>query len=494
MSTYNASAVPAFDRAACVASMEVHSLFSGETPSSLRRILAKGLPAQPTDAILKDSFGIDRNELAARGLSAQTMGLVWHLLSFPEGVAQLKACSDAPRPEPEDAPIPAPTPAPAPSPAPAPKKASEPAPEPKMPSPDGMGLQKSEPAPAPAKPEAGLTGIAGDKSAAAIELLKDLFGSPKGDALSPEEKAMLKEEIRRDVVAEFGSSGGMPVRIEIVRKDEKGEEKGEDAGVQHAAFPLLMAAISAGVNIALVGPAGSAKTTAALNAAKALGRGFTTISCSPTMTTGQVIGRPTADGGWVDGPMVTAMRGGHVFLKDEFDKMRADLAPMVNSATANRYIGMPTGELLQAHEDTVFIAAMNTFGTGATDLYASQRQDAATMDRYFFIEWLYDPQLEAAMCGLKMRIKGPDYSVDKGGILGTGEAWMRYILKVRETLEKEHIKHVVSPRATQMGIKLAKAGIGIHWLINGLVTKGLKPQQIEKITAATQSHVDALTA
>jgi len=338
----------------------------------------------------------------------------------------------------------------------------------------------------------GLTGIATDKSAAAIALLQDIFGGPKTDALSPEEKAALKEEIRRDVIAEFGSNGGHPTRIEIVRSGE--DKPPEDAGLQHAGFPLLLAAIGAGVNIAMVGPAGSAKTTAAMNAATVLGREFTTISCNPTMTSGQVVGRPTADGGWVDGPMVTAMRGGHVFLKDEFDKMRADLAPMVNSATANRMIGLPTGTTLHAHPDTVFIAAMNTFGTGATDLYASQKQDAATMDRYFFIEWLYDPQLEAAMCGLKLRVKGPDYSVDKGGLLGTGEAWMRYILKVREVLEKEHIKHVVSPRATLMGLKLAKAGVGIHWLQQGLVLKGLKPQQVEKIEKATESHVAALTA
>lgn len=336
-----------------------------------------------------------------------------------------------------------------------------------------------------------MIGGATDKSAAAIALLQDIFGAPKGDALSPEEKAALKESIRAEIIAEFGSGGGAPTRIEVVRP---GEEKPEDAGLQHAGFPLLLAAISAGVNVAMVGPAGSAKTTAAMNAAKVLRRGFTTISCSPTMTSGQVIGRPTADGGWVDGPMVQAMRQGNVFLKDEFDKMRADLAPMVNSATANRMIGLPTGENLDAHADTVFIAAMNTFGTGATDLYASQRQDAATMDRYFFIEWVYDPQLEAAMCGLKLRLKGPDYSLDKGGLLGTGEAWMRYILKVRETLEKEHIKHVVSPRATQMGIKLAAAGIGIHWLQHGLVLKGLKPAQIEKIEKATESHVAALTA
>lgn len=478
MSNYIASNVGTYDRAETAALMGRHSLFEGETPSTLRRILAKGLPPEPADSILRDSFGIDRSELAARGLSAQTMGLVWHLLSCGEGLAQLKACSDAPRPAPEEE-------APAPKPAPAPQP---PAPQP---TPEWNG-EMGSPAPTPApSPVAGILAGNGDKGAAAIELLKDIFGAPKGDALSAEEKAALKESIRAEIIAEFGSSGGHATRIEITRP---GGDKPEDMGIQHAAFPLLLAAIGAGVNIAMVGPAGSAKTTAAMNAAKALGRGFTTISCSPTMTSGQVIGRPTADGGWVDGPMVKSMKEGNVFLKDEFDKMRADLAPMVNSATANRFVGMPTGENLHAHPDTVFIAAMNTFGTGATDLHASQKQDAATMDRYFFIEWLYDPQLEAAMCGLKMRVKGPDYSVDKGGLLRTGEAWMRYILKVREILEKEHIKHVVSPRATQMGIKLAAAGIGIHWLINGLVTKGLKPAQIEKIGRATEQHVAALTA
>jgi len=129
---------------------------------------------------------------------------------------------------------------------------------------------------------------------------------------------------------------------------------------------------------------------------------------------------------------------------------------------------------------------MNTYGTGATDLYASSRQDAATMDRFFMLDVQYDPGLMAAMTGCDVRIKSPDYSVGKGGLLGSRENWFHYITSVWAALEKHKIKHVVSPRACAMGIKLAEQGVGIHWLQQGLIFKGLKEAQVNLIKEETK--------
>ena len=472
MSDYVAKrgSIGSFDKEASKQVIRDLGILKDVYPFKYRRLLAKLLPAEPLTSILKDVIGFDGpSELAATGSTGQSFYVIQILGSLEGGRDMLRAMDVARLAESggkeEEAPAPKEE-------APTPKVLTE-APK------DPLAVQPAEPAMTAAE--------------AKLQALQDILGlgAPKASALSDDEKTALKKEVRDEVVKEFGSNGGNVCRIEIFDR-KTGEEK--DLGIAHCGMPLLMAAVRAGVNVALPGDAGSGKTFAALQVAKALGRDFTAISCNPVMTPGQVIGRPTADGGFVDGPLVHAMRTGHLFLADEFDKMRGDLAPMFNSTMANRFIGLPSGEMLNAHTDTVFIAAMNTYGTGATDMYASQRQDSATMDRLFFIRWEYDPALEAAMIGIKTRVKGPDYSVDRGGILGTKEAWFRFILKVRELIGKNNIKHVVSPRATLMGVQLAEQGIGIHWLVEGLILKGLKAQQREKIMKGADAHLQALTS
>ena len=322
-----------------------------------------------------------------------------------------------------------------------------------------------------------------DAAAQKLQLLQELFGGGKSATMTPEDILRITEQVteaaRAKVLEEFGPNGGKPTLIQVIREgpDGKPEPDGQPR-VEHSAFPLLAAILKSGVNCALVGPAGSGKTTAAERAAGALGIPFYTVSCNPASLKGDVIGRqdPMSEK-FFDGPMVQAMRAGGLCLLDEADKLNPQVMPMVNSATANRWLMLPNGERVDAKESTRFMLAMNTFGTGATDLYASSRQDAATMDRFFMLDVQYDPGLMAAMCGCDVRVKSPDYSLGKGGLLATREHWFHYITSVWAAIEKHSIKHVVSPRACQMGIKLSEQGVGVHWLQEGLIYKGLKPAQ-----------------
>lgn len=368
------------------------------------------------------------------------------------------------------------------SPAPAPD-AETPAPAPKTPRP--KPVKPAEPAPAPAGVD--------DEAALKLKMLQEIFGGGgKGGAMTPEDKLLLVEEVtaaaRAKVLEEFGPNGGKPTLIQVVREGPDGKPEEGKPTVEHSAFPLLAAILKSGVNCALVGPAGSGKTTAAERAAAALDIPFFTVSCNPASLKGDVIGRqdPMSEK-FFDGPMVQAMKAGGLCLLDEADKLNPQVMPMVNSATANRWLMLPNGERVNAKESTRFMLAMNTFGTGATDLYASSRQDAATMDRFFMLDVQYDPGLMAAMTGCDVRVKSPDYSVDKGGLLIARENWFHYITSVWGALEKHNIKHVVSPRACAMGIKLAECGVGAHWLLEGLIYKGLKPAQRDLIKEETKT-------
>jgi hypothetical protein len=56
--------------------------------------------------------------------------------------------------------------------------------------------------------------------------------------------------------------------------------------------------------------------------------------------------------------------------------------------------------LVDRHPDFVFCATANTTGAGASAQYiAAERIDAATVNRFAFIEWNYDTKLEYALAG-----------------------------------------------------------------------------------------------
>ena len=110
------------------------------------------------------------------------------------------------------------------------------------------------------------------------------------------------------------------------------------------------------------------------------------------------------------------------------------------------------------------------------------------MDRFFYLEIVRDRCLEAAMCGCDLRIKGPNYDPERGGLLRNRENWVRFVWAVEDAVKKHNIQHVVSPRASQMGIALAESGVGLHWIKEGLIYKGLKPNQRKLIADETKEQ------
>lgn len=363
----------------------------------------------------------------------------------------------------------------------------EPAPEKPEPAPVAPTPEPA-PEPAPAAPAAP-AGAMNPQQLQMFELFQQIMlgGGGGGGALSDEDKAKLVTEVagkaEDSIMEKFGPNGGRVTKIQVI--DKAGEPVGKP-GMAHAITELAMKAAIPSVNLNLTGPAGSGKTTLAAKVAEARGIKFVPVSCNPMMTPGQLIGARGLNG-FEESVLIKACREATLLLLDEFDNMRGDLAAITNSVLANRTITIPvTGETLEVHPDTVFVAAMNTFGTGATDLYQRQRIDAATMDRFFVLDMQYDPALEAALIGADISLKSPDYRPHRGGELGSKEQWLQFVMRSREAIAENKIQHVVSPRASMMGIQLAEQGVGLHWLKEGLVFKGLKPNQRKLIEDATK--------
>lgn len=109
---------------------------------------------------------------------------------------------------------------------------------------------------------------------------------------------------------------------------------------------------------------------------------------------------------WVDGPLVTAMRYGHVFLFDEIDLVDPSILSGLNSVFEGDPMTLPNGgEVVYPHEAFRLVATGNTNGGGdSRGLYQGANiQNLATMDRFMLIQVEYPtPEQEMAILEAKV--------------------------------------------------------------------------------------------
>lgn len=286
-------------------------------------------------------------------------------------------------------------------------------------------------------------------------------------------------------------ANGIRARILASKQAEQGEgspaagvrpEAGACAGRQHYKFPLLLAAVASGVDaIALVGPAGTGKTTAAHTCAGVLGRPFEPTSFGPTTSKADLLGFVDANGVYRDTALVRAARDGGVFLGDELDAGHPGVITGMNAVLANPVFGTPDG-LVTKHADFVPVFGMNTYGGGANREYVGRNQlDAASLDRMAIIDWDLDSGLEAAMIGVP-GVPSPVFNMEQGGALGKGQ-WLARVWTVRKAVELLGVRHIVSPRASKNGVRLFAAGVGRTHVENMVLWKGMAADTRERVEA-----------
>jgi cobaltochelatase CobS len=236
-------------------------------------------------------------------------------------------------------------------------------------------------------------------------------------------------------------------------------EKGKDLGKQHKQFPLLLKILATKLNVYIVGPAGSGKTTAALFCAKALNTQFhfTGAVASEFKLTGFI----DAQGRIVSTEFRKAYENGGLFLFDEIDASYPQAVLAFNAALSNDYMDFPD-KRVERHKNFYCIAAANTYGQGADRQYIGRNQlDAASLDRFVFLDWGYDENLERELAG--------------------NNDWTDHVQKIRAFVVSNKIRHVVSPRASIFGAKLLASGIENETVENTVIWKGLDEATKQKI-------------
>jgi len=289
----------------------------------------------------------------------------------------------------------------------------------------------SAPAPTPSAPNVDQTAVANQIGA--------LFASLAGNAVNEDK---VRAIVLHEVEAALERSPVM--KFEVKRLD--GSEW-KPSGHVRPEFQDVLLDAGCGLNILLVGPAGSGKTHLAHQVAEALGREFASVSCTAGMSESVLSGwlLPT-DGGafnYVESDFVRLYENGGVFLFDEVDAADPNTLLFINQALANGSFFLPQrrgNSKVTRHADFICIACANTFGNGASAAYAGrERLDEAFLDRFragrHFVN--YDTSFER-------KAVAPD-------LLAWGWA-------VRKRISELKMQRVMSTRFLLDATKLLKAG------------------------------------
>lgn len=300
-------------------------------------------------------------------------------------------------------------------------------------------------------------------------------------------KSIDRDEVAR-IVAEGIEKATLPRRVEVVRID--GTKK--DVGVQHTHFEALLRVIACRVNAWLVGPAGSGKTSAGSAVADALGLKFYAKSVGPQTTESSLLGYTNVTTGeYVTTQLREAYENGGVFLLDEVDAGNPAVLVVINALLANNKASFPD-KVVAKHPDFVLLAGANTIGQGADRQYVGRQQiDGATLDRFAFMGWEYDPAIEAMSAGVPLScFDGLPKPVARKFHDGKNadrlcEEFVRKTTSIRIALAKlgSGVRMIVGHRANENGCKLIRAGWSVSDTLDALVWKGCDRDTRAKVEA-----------
>lgn len=251
-------------------------------------------------------------------------------------------------------------------------------------------------------------------------------------------------------------------RVELPHREPK-----EVPGRQHAVFGDVLRLIGARLNVYLVGPPGTGKSTIAEKCAHALDLEFGAISLGPTTPASRIWGYQDATGNYVSTSFRQCYENGGVFLLDEMDNGHAGILAEMNMALANGGAAFPDG-FVPRNQDFVLVACANTYGTGATAQFIGRNAlDAATLDRFTMVHVPVDEGLERHLAEAESSEHG--------------RAWHETIKRFRKNADKAGLKVVISPRSTIEGARMLEAGFSQEQVISMRVLRGLPEDVLAKV-------------
>lgn len=249
--------------------------------------------------------------------------------------------------------------------------------------------------------------------------------------------------------------------------EERINELSEGGEVRHEKYDAIKACLKAGIPVYLAGPAGSGKNYTVEQICRELGWKF--FFSNSIQQEYKLTGFIDAGGSYHTTEFYKACTSNEdcVFFLDEIDASIPEVLVLLNAAIANGYFEFPEGrvDLDKVH----FVAAGNTVGSGADDLYTGRMViDQATLDRFAIIEFGYDERVE-------MSLAENDRDL------------VRFIHKLRKSAEDHGIRATFSYRAIMMVVKLRKTGgLDMVSIMKIAVLKGLDRDTVKQLVAGAE--------
>jgi hypothetical protein len=329
--------------------------------------------------------------------------------------------------------------------------------------------------------ETGGTQGNGGESKSKAEQLADLLG----DLAKPADIEALKAELQATADAQQAALADLVTeakaaiqqaadevritRIAVVLPD--GER--QLPKLHHFQLPKLVAAVASGRNVFLVGEAGTGKSFAGEQVSEVLSTPFESISFGPTTPTSKLFGFNDANGNFQGTGLHRTYEGGGIFLGDEMDNGHPGLLAEQNQFLSNGYCAFANG-MVRKNTGFRYIATGNTYGKGGNRLFVGRNQlDAATLDRFFFMEWLVDEAIEEhAALALSTNESAPAV-----------REWLALVRRVRAQVSDLKLQMVVSPRSSIDGAALITTGAFTRdEIIDGCLLKGAGESITSKLT------------
>ena len=265
----------------------------------------------------------------------------------------------------------------------------------------------------------------------------------------------LRKSGRRDKAVIIDGSVELPIpeKKEEDTKTEKEEQKEDwNEEVRHSKYDMIKACIENNIPVYLAGPAGSGKNYTLEQISWELGLEF--YFTNSVQQEYKLTGFIDAGGVYHETEFYKAFKNGGIFFLDEMDASIPEVLVLLNAAIANRYFEFPNGKIT-AHKNFRVVAAGNTVGSGADEMYTGRLVlDQATLDRFAIIDFSYDRNIEMHIA------KGNEELVD-------------FVEAIRTEAETNGIRATFSYRCIGMVTKLEKTGLELKDILAIAVFKGM---------------------
>lgn len=253
------------------------------------------------------------------------------------------------------------------------------------------------------------------------------------------------------------------------------EAKDDSKEVHHEKYNQIKACLQCGIPVYLAGPAGSGKNYTVEQIAKELGWNF--YFSNSVQQEYKLTGFIDAGGCFHDTEFYKACNDDKdcIFFLDEMDASIPEVLVLLNAAIANKYFEFPNGRINFEHVH--FVAAGNTVGSGADDMYTGRMViDQSTLDRFAIIEFDYSRSIEMQITHNNIEL-------------------IEFIHQLRNEAKSKGIRATFSYRCMTMVSKLEKSGIDLATIVKIAIVKGMDKDTICTFNPAGNSkYHEALRA